>query len=198
MNITHYITARQTGKSTKAAALFNEHCSRETYVVVRNLDQKYNFNTKFNVPLSQILIPRDIVMGQLAFKCLIIDEYLSIYHNDRNKVEFQEILYHMRPENDGIFLLSTPDRKYTLMDISEDGCLFLNPNESRFNLNVISGAKRLSDLGFRRIYKEQQERLHYFNRTSEEMECQLLGLYLVDQEFEDGFHIPKPKKFSLK
>lgn len=198
MDVTHYISARQTGQSTKAAALFYEHNSPETYLVVTNGKCRSYFMDHFNILRKKILLSNPTSFYGKMVQTVIIDEYLMI----ENKNNFlSSILPAFRPTNAKLILLSTPNKKYTDVEIETIPGLFLKQGEGRYNLNVINTMKDPELHGFRRINEDEQVlnyRRYFTDQT--QFDCEMLGLWKVGQTFKDfsKFYIPKPKKFSFK
>ncbi len=198
MDVTHYIAARQTGKSAKAAALFHEYNGPNTYLVVANSQLRNHFVTHCNIQRNKILLPRPESFCGKPVQTVIVDEYLMI--DDKNNF-LSSILPAFLPTNSKLILFSTPDKKYTDVEIETMPGLFLKQHEGGYNLNVINTMKDPELHGFRRIYEPAQNLTHrqYFG-NQDEFDCEMLGLWKVGQTFSEfaKFYIPKPKKFSFK
>lgn len=200
MNITHYISPRQTGKTTKAIEIFNRFNSPKCYIVVHDGSRKQDIKNRFGINGKQILLPNEEQFCSREVETLIIDEYLGTI---KNKILFWHYIWPtMDPYNSRIFLFSTPNKKYTQEEIDNDPYLFLSDPRWNFtvNLDVIHTICNPERHGFRRINRETQELMRNFFLQQETFDCELLGLYMSEQNFDEinRFSIPKPKIFDLK
>jgi len=200
MNITHYIAPRQTGKTTKAIEIFHQFNSPKCYIVTQDNSRKQAIKNRFGINSKQILLPNEKQFCGREVETLIIDEYLGTIKN-------KALFWHyacpaIDPYNNRIFLLSTPNKKYTKEEIDNEPYLFLSNPHLNFtvNLNVIHTIRDPERHGFRRINRKTQELMRNFFLRQETFDCELLGLYMPDQNFDEisGFYIPKPKIFDPK
>jgi len=129
MDVVHYIAARQTGKTQKAVELFWEYNDPNTYVVVANPNLKRHIKNRYGIPSQQILLPRATDFCSREIQTLIVDDYLTI--NKNNNEGFLRFMFPAMAINHGrIFLLSTPNKKYTEDEIIRNAELFLFDNHS--------------------------------------------------------------------
>ena len=191
MKVTHYIAARQTGKSKLAGELFYEYDGPNTYLITVNGSCRSMLSDRFNIPRNKFLTNSPEAFRAREIQTLIIDDYLM---GVKNKVLFINTLWPCFRNGEGnLFLISTPDRKYTYDEIFEKSYLYLLAQN---NVEVIHTIKSPEQYGFRRIYPNNLE--HHRSRflTQDQFDCEMLGLYLVGQTF--GWSIAKPKPFILK
>jgi hypothetical protein len=203
MEIIHYISPRQTGKTHKAVELFREYkaTGRRTLFVVENGESKRNISRRFNIDIKDILQGNasDGFCGR-SFEVLIVDEYLG---GIKNKREFlARMLPAIQPRGILIFL-STPDKKYTEEELRiKNDYLFLRScNHGRNFINVIHTISNPEEHGFLRVDVETRRRvLRPLFNSDDLFDTEMLGLYTFDQRFEDFYKycIPTPKKFILK
>lgn len=202
IEVTHYIGARQTGKTGKAKEMFLNLFEQDskTYIVIPEAHMKEHYRP---IPPVNIISATNLLA---AFKGrrirnLIIDEYLI---SVKDKILFlHQIIPSFENGVGKIFLFSTPDKKYSQREIEEKKYMFLDQqNHGIFQNRVIHTIKYPEKHGFKKIYKEDRMlfRNNYFNSNNEKFEAEMLGLYRYDQVFEKciGFYIEKPKKFTLK
>lgn len=193
MNVTHYVTARQTGKTTKAISIFNQNGSPDTYLIVANAHIKLRIARVYGIPPKQIATATNYrtFFNSKHIRTLIIDEYLIGLDN---KILFWRMLTPNMTNDSNVFLLSTPKIKYTHEDLVANTYLYLINSEE---VNVINVHENPYHHGFRRITLSSQQHLRNYFFDNESFDCEMLGLYLVGQEFSN-YIIPPPKKFILK
>lgn len=194
MEVIHYIAPRQTGKTLKAVNLFWEHNTPNTYIVVGNQHQKRQLQQR-RIPEKQILSVRPNSLRGKMIQTLIVDDYLI---NIKDKDCFiNEVVSAISSNDAQLFLLSTPDKKYTNDYLIEHPYLFLRSETNLFNVTVISTIRDPAYYGFRRWTPVEQERARHFFATQESFECEILGQYSSDWSVND-YYIPRPKQFILK
>ena len=198
MEITHYIAARQTGKSYKAINLYYDNHIPNSYVVVGNNKAMENLIRHHpNPPVENIktLSNLDWLCGRRINR-LIVDEYL-IGINEPRKQQIWERLYPALEPDCKIYLLSTPDRKYTEEEIIMHTILCLGISCCGIPVTVINVSENPEEHGFLKFKRKDREHHRRFYGYDDDFETKMLGLWMVGQEFND-FSISKPKKFSMK
>lgn len=202
INITHYISPRQTGKTKKAVDLFFDNDPDSTMIITINGQMGKNIQ-KRGVSKKNIKTTHD-VYGSFhfpnitRFTTIVFDEYLINDLKNKNNRLLLELLSWYRPDSNlNVYLLSTPYKKFTQEEIDTNRSLFLSqPIDNSYNVNVIQTCYEYHQHGFKRV---DMDRIRTFSSFCPEMmvDCEFLGLYRVGEKYNQHY-IPKPKIFKVK